>query len=109
MFIIFIANWSIILGSNMMQYDIWDAHYPMHVIVSDAIHSGTFPIWNPLYNFGTPYYAMIGTPVFYPLTLIFDFIGYSSKSPACEYWVHLVIIAVGMYLPSKNVHYKMPE
>lgn len=99
---VFLANWSIILGTNFMKWDIWDAHYPMHVIVSDAIHSRSFPIWNPLFNFGTPYYAMVGTPVFYPLTLFFDIIGYRPNFPAIEYGLHLVIAALGMYLLSKE-------
>lgn len=95
--ILFISNWSILLGENLMKWDIWDAQFPAQVITSDAIHAGTFPIWNPLFNFGTPYYAMVGTPVWYPITLMLDVIGYNTSSPAWEYYIHLVIAAIGMY------------
>ncbi|MCR5397383.1 MAG: YfhO family protein [Lachnospiraceae bacterium] len=100
--IVLLANWSIIMGENLMKWDIWDAHYPFQIIVSDAIHSKSFPVWNPLYNFGTPYYAVIGSPVFYPFTLMFDIIGYHPNSPALEYSLHMIIAAMGMYLLAKG-------
>lgn len=94
----FVANWSILLGTNIMKWDIWSAEYPMQAITTDAMRSGTIPIWTPLMNFGTPYYAMIGTPVWYPVTLLIDFIGYGPFTPAIEYTIHMVIGAFGMFL-----------
>lgn len=99
----FIANWSLLLGTNLMKWDIWDCHYPIQVIVSDAINSGTFPIWLPLYDYGTPYYATVGNPVWYPITILLDIIGYSPICTAIEYVAHIVIGAVGMYFLTKNV------
>lgn len=96
--IVFLANWSILLGTNYMKYDIWDAHYPAQIITSDALHSWSFPLWNPLYNYGSPYYAMVGTPVWYPVTLILNLFGYSPVSPAWEYCVHIVLACFGMFL-----------
>jgi hypothetical protein len=81
-----------------MKWDIWDSHYPAHVIVSDAIRSGQFPLWNPLYNFGTPYYAIIGSPVWYPFTLFFDIVGYTPVTPAWEYCLHIFIGSFGTFL-----------
>lgn len=95
--VVAIANWSILAGTNLMKWDIWDAHYPMQVLVSDAMKSGQLPIWNPLINFGTPHYAQVGTPVWYFVTLIIDVFGYGPNSPAVEYSVHMVIAAMGMF------------
>ncbi len=94
----FALNWSLILGTNTMKWDIWDAHLPMQIITSDAIRSGTIPVWNPLYNFGTPYYAMVGTPVWYPITLLLALIGYTPFTPGIEYSIHLALAGYGMFL-----------
>lgn len=94
----FALNWSLILGTNIMKWDIWDAHLPMQIITSDAIRSGTIPVWNPLYNFGTPYYAMVGTPVWYPITLLLALIGYTPFTPGLEYSIHLALAGYGLFL-----------
>lgn len=93
----FIANWSILLGTNLMKWDIWDAHSALQVIFSDALHSGQIPLWMPLMNYGSPYYAMIGTPVWYPITILIDLIGYGVNAPAIEYTFHMIIAAMGMF------------
>lgn len=98
-----IMNWSLILGYNTMKWDIWDAQYPIQSIVSDAIRGGEFPLWMPLYDFGMPYYAVIGSPVWYPITILIDIIGYTPFAPGWEYSIHLIIGAYGMYILCKSV------
>lgn len=96
--VIFIANWPIIIGTDFMKWDIWDAYYPLQVITSDVIKSGSIPVWTPLMNFGTPYYAMVGIPVWYPSTLILDVIGFTPTSVATDYCVHILMGSIGMFL-----------
>lgn len=99
-FILFasIQNWSLLVGQNLMKYDIWDAEYPLQVMMSDAISNHTVPIWNPLMQYGSPNYAMVGTPVWYPLTLILACIGYTPTVLAVSYVMHIVIGSFGMFL-----------
>lgn len=81
----FLLNWSLLIGENLMQYDIWDAEYPSQVLMSEAISNHTLPLWNPLVRFGTPNYSVIGTPVWYFVTLILAWIGYTPATVAFSY------------------------
>ena len=96
--IIFIANWPILIGTNFMKFDIWDAYYPLEVITSDVIKSGSIPLWTPLMNMGTPLYAMVGIPVWYPSTILLDIIGFTPVSLAFDYCFHILMGSVGMFL-----------
>ena len=95
--IITVFFYSLALGKNLMKWDIWQAEYPNQVMMTDAIKAGTLPLWNPLMNMGMPYYASIGTPVWYPITLIFAMIGYTPLSLSWDYLIQLIIAAYGMY------------
>ncbi len=95
--IICLSNWSILLGTNYMKWDIYEAHLPFQLMFSDAIRNGELMLWNPLLNYGTPYYASIGTPVWYPVTLLLNCVGYNVRAMAIEYCIHLVVAAYGMF------------
>ncbi len=96
--ITFLAHWSILLGDNIMKWDIWAADYPNQMFISDALAQGTFPMWNPLEMFGTPYYTVIGMPVLYPLTLFVNLFGVSIVTVAINYALHVMLGAFGTYL-----------
>lgn len=93
-----IANWSLAIGHNSMVGDIYRAHYPASVYLSECIKSGTLPVWNPLMRFGTPYYAIVGMPVWYPSTMILAAVGYHPWMMGFEYILHIAIAGFGMYL-----------
>nr|WP_318702812.1 YfhO family protein [uncultured Acetatifactor sp.] len=93
-----IANWSLLIGENIMKWDIWQAEYSNQVLMTDALSNGTLPIWNPLFQYGSPYYAMLGTPVLYPITLILALIGYTPITLAFSYVIHVAIGGFGMFL-----------
>lgn len=98
-FILFISiqNWSLLVGENLMKYDIWDAEYPLQVLMSDAIANHTIPMWNPLMQYGTPHYAMVGTPVWYPFTMLLACVGYTPVVLSVSYVMHVVIGGFGMF------------
>lgn len=93
----FLAFFSFFLQENIISGDIMSAHTPMAIMASDAIKSGTFPLWNPLLSYGTPYYAMMGDPVFYPTTILLELVGYTPFSATMEYVVHVFWACLGMY------------
>ncbi len=96
--LVFIANWSLLIGENYMKYDIMDAHYPNSIFLSNCIQNGTLPLWNPLARYGIPYYTTIGGPVWYPSTIILALLGYPLICVGIEYCIHIVIACFGTYL-----------
>ena len=94
----FLLNWSLLIGENLMKYDIWDAEYPSQVLMSEAIANHTLPLWNPLMRYGTPAYAVLGTPVWYFITLILAWFGYTPTTVAFSYAIHIAIGGFGMFL-----------
>ena len=94
----FVMNWSLLIGENLMKWDIWDAEYPLQVLMSEAIANHTLPLWNPLMRYGTPNYSMIGTPLWYVITLFLAWIGYTPVTIAICYALHIALGGFGMYL-----------
>lgn len=93
-----LSNWSLMLGENLVKWDIWDAEYPHQLLISDALANGTPMLWNPLMHYGTPTYAMTGTPVWYPITLLLALVGYNPIVLAFSYVIHVAIGGFGMFL-----------
>lgn len=98
----FIANWSLLIGKNIMKWDILAAHYPYMAFMGDAIKHGQLPLWNPMVQYGTPQYAIAGMPVWYPISLILGLIGYSPYMLGFEYSLHMVLAGFGMFLLIKE-------
>lgn len=98
----FVSNWSLIIGENLMKYDIWAAEYPLQMLMTDALQHGTLPLWNPLMQFGAPHYAMEGTPVWYPITMLIALIGERPESIAICYAIHIAVGGYGMFLLAKQ-------
>ena len=94
----FLMNWSLLLGGNLMKWDIWDAEYPFQVLMSEAIKNHTLPRWNPLMRNGTPHYAVLGMPVWYIITLVMAYVGYTPVTVAFCYAIHIAIGGFGVYL-----------
>lgn len=93
-----VFNWSLLLGENLMKWDIWIAEYPHQVLMSDALKNGEIMLWNPLMQYGTPTYTMVGTPIWYPITLLLALIGYNPIVLAFSYVIHIAIGGFGMFL-----------
>lgn len=96
--LISLSNWSILLGENIMRWDIWDAEYPNQVMMTDALEGNTIPLWNPLMQYGVPYYSIVGSPVWYPITLLLAKVGYTPITLAFSYILHVAIGGGGLFL-----------
>ena len=92
------ANWSLLVGSNLMKWDIADAHFPNAVFLADSLRAGIFPLWNPTMGFGSPHYALLGTPTYYFTTLILALFGYHPRFMGVEYIFHIAVGCFGAYL-----------
>lgn len=93
-----ISNWSLLLGENLMKWDIWDAEYFNQVLMTDALANHTIPMWNPLMQYGSPWYSVVGSPIWYPFTMILAYIGYTPVTISISYVMHVVIGSFGMFL-----------
>ncbi len=78
--------------------------------MSESIHAGYLPLWNPYINFGIPQYGDMSGGYWSPITwLIASTIGYNAYSFTIELLCYLLIGGIGMYLltgetaPDKNV------
>jgi len=95
------SNYSLLVGHNLMKWDMWDLEYPNQVLMSDALAAKTLPLWNPLMQYGSPWFAAIGTPVWYPITMLFALIGYTPQILSWVYILHVALGGFGMYLLAK--------
>lgn len=104
-YILFTAvfNFSLLLGKNLMKWDIMDAYYPLCMMSADMLREGRLPLWNAALQFGCPAYMMLGIPYWYPTTLFFEITtGYSLICVAIEYCIHIVLACFGMFLLTKE-------
>lgn len=98
-----IFNFSLLLGKNLMKWDIMDAYYPLCMLSADMLREGRLPLWNAALQFGCPAYIMVGIPYWYPTTLFFEITtGYSLICIAIEYCMHIVLACFGMFLLTKE-------
>ncbi|HEY2828629.1 MAG TPA: hypothetical protein VGJ88_00820, partial [Thermoanaerobaculia bacterium] len=69
---------------------------PMKHIVAEAVRSGEFPYWNPLYSGGAPLAANPAYELFYPPQWIVYFLPYAYAFQL-HIIVHFLIAAVGTF------------
>lgn len=101
MLFILCLNWSVLFGFNIMKWDIMDMHFPNAVFLSNSLWNGILPLWNPMYFFGVPHYANIGTPIYYPSTFLLALFGYPLWAVGVEYCLHVLFACFGMFLLTK--------
>jgi len=92
------ANIFLLSGFNMMKWDIMDGYYPSNMFLSNSLHDGVLPLWNPLYDYGVPHYAGLGSPIYYPTTLLFALLGYRLWMVSAEYVIHIILACFGVNL-----------
>lgn len=67
--------------------------------MSESIHAGYLPIWNPYINYGLPQYGDMSSGFWSPITwLIASTVGYNSYSFTIEESCYIFLAGLGMYL-----------
>lgn len=103
-----LAPWSSVAPSDLSHFynqlliDQAKAHYPWDVFDRRAIHSATFPAWNPLVLSGTPYFAnsQSGLTSVFNIPLWLLPLNYALGVAA---WIKLTFAAVGTYLLAREL------
>ena len=95
----FLMNWSLLIGENLMKWDIWSAEYPSQMLMSEAIANHTLPLWNPLMRYGTPNYSVL-----WNTGMVCDYSDsgmdwlYTGRRSQSAMLLHVAIGGFGMYL-----------
>ena len=80
-----------------MKNDAFSDNFPNKFFLSEAIHSGMLPLWNPYMNFGFPVYADPGFAFWNPITWVFALIGYSAYTLTVEVLFYIYIAGISMF------------
>ncbi|GAB2824719.1 hypothetical protein [Ferruginibacter profundus] len=66
--------------------------------MSESIHAGHLPLWNPYINFGIPQYGDMSSGYWSPVTwLIASTIGYNAYTLTLEVLFYILLGGIGMY------------
>jgi len=65
--------------------------------LSEALHAGMMPLWNPYMNFGFPVYADPGFAFWNPITWLFAFAGYSAYTLTVEVLLYIYLAGIFMF------------
>jgi hypothetical protein len=96
--IIIFGYWQISFLTSSLKWDLIDVVFPFRFYFSESIQSGFFPFWNPYLQTGTPFFADLQAPTFYPELLFTSlFSGYGIYTMHFLFVFYIVIAATGMY------------
>jgi len=96
--IIAIGYWQVLFFLYGLKWDLIDVVFPFRYYFSECINSGYFPFWNPYQQVGSPFYADLQAPTYYPELLIISLLGrYSIYTMHVLFGIYLIIAAIGMY------------
>ncbi len=96
-FIVVLGYWQVSLLAYSFKWDLIDVVFPFRFHFSECIQSGCFPFWNPYQQTGTPFYADLQVPTYYPELLFTSiFTGYGIYIMHFLFIGYVFISAVGM-------------
>ena len=96
--IILLGFWQVSFLVYSLKWDLIDVVFPFRYHFSESIQSGYFPFWNPYLQTGTPFFADLQAPTFYPELLIVSlFMGYGIYMMHFLFVGYVFIAALGMY------------
>lgn len=84
-----------------MKNDAFSDNFPNKFFLSEALHAGMNPLWNPYMNFGFPIYADMGFAFWNPITWFFALIGYNAYTLTAEVLLYIFIAGISMFLFGK--------
>ena len=100
--ILFIAYLPVSSFLFFLKNDAFNGYFPPKFFMSESIHSGYLPLWNPYINFGLPQYGDMSSGFWSPITwLIASTVGYNAYSFTLELLFYILSAGIGMYLLCK--------
>jgi hypothetical protein len=81
-----------------LKNDAFNGYFPSKFFMSESIHSGHLPLWNPYINFGLPQYGDMNSGYWSPVTwLIASTVGYNAYTFTIELLFYILLGGLGMY------------
>jgi hypothetical protein len=81
-----------------IKNDFFTAYFPLKYFLSESIHAGNFPLWNPFLNYGFPVYGDMSEGYWNPLTwLIASTVGYNPWTFTIEIVCYIFIACQSMF------------
>jgi hypothetical protein len=85
--------------------DAFTGYFPPKFFMSECIHAGHLPLWNPYINFGIPQYGDMSSGYWSPVTwFIASTIGYNAYTLTTEVLLYILLGGIGMYKLSQAWH-----
>lgn len=91
-----------------MKNDAFSDNFPDKYLLSQALHSGVFALWNPYMNFGFPIYADPGFAFWNPITWFFAAMGYSAYTLTIEVLLYIYLAGIFMFRLGKWLQFSLP-
>jgi hypothetical protein len=101
--------WPLSFFIYVSKWDNIDCYLPYRYFVSDMLHNGVLPFWNPYQQMGIPSYSETQNGMYSPIVWFLMLFGkYTSVSLTIELLIYYILGGVGMFkiisLFSKDTH-----
>jgi hypothetical protein len=81
-----------------LKNDAFVGYFPPKFFMSESLHAGHLPLWNPYINFGFPQYGDMSGGYWSPITwLVAATVGYNAYTLTIELLLYILIGGLGMY------------
>jgi hypothetical protein len=81
-----------------IKNDAFSGYFPPKFFMSESLHAGYLPLWNPYLNFGIPQYGDMSGGYWSPITwLIASTVGYNAYTLTLEVLFYILLGGIGMY------------
>ena len=81
-----------------IKNDAFNGYFPPKFFMSESIHAGYLPLWNPYINYGIPQYGDMSSGFWNPITwVIAATTGYNAYTFTLEVLAYIFIGGLGMY------------
>lgn len=96
--VLFLAYLPISSFLFFLKNDAFNGYFPPKFFMSESIHAGYLPLWNPYINFGFPQYGDMSAGYWSPVTwLVASTVGYNAYTLTIEALLYILIGGIGMY------------
>ena len=96
--ILFVAFLPVSSFQFFIKNDAFSGYFPPKFFMSESLHAGHLPLWNPYINFGIPQYGDMSSGFWSPITwLIASTVGYNAYVFTIEIFFYILLGGLGMY------------
>ena len=96
--VLFIAFLPVSSCMFFIKNDAFNGYFPPKFFMSESLHAGYLPLWNPYINFGIPQYGDMSSGYWSPVTwFIAATTGYNAYTFTFEILFYILLGGLGMY------------